>query len=74
MSTRTLWVKFRVNQAELDQLREQASPLTVPEWLRELAGLKPVEWKFSAERQPETHGGGWPKGKRRSPRRKREAQ
>jgi len=65
MATRTLWARFRVNKAELDALKEKAHPKSVSEWLRELAGLEPIDFKFSATVQPKKHGGGWPKGKPR---------
>lgn len=66
MSIRTLWARFRVNSEELAQLKAKAAPLTVSQWLRSLAGLESVEYKFGANGKPvKRGGGGWPKGKPR---------
>lgn len=64
MPPRTLWARFRVSKAELDDLKQKAGTPGVSAYLRKLAGLDPVEeTTFSSERQPVKRGNRYTKKK-----------
>lgn len=64
MTARTLWARFRVSRAELDDLKQKAGIVGVSAYLRKLAGLDAVEeTTFSTERQPTKRGNRYTKKK-----------